>query len=147
MTGREDGGGWAADARRSLRRHGFRRYGRIALLWAAAVVATGCLGLRTNPNPFEEEGDAQRIITLEVENHNFNDATLRTVARMERRLGVVNGNGKQTFTIPWSTVDDLQIRIDVLAGDRFTTNRVTVSPGESVHLTIQNPLYRSILRR
>lgn len=145
--GREDGGEWAADARHGFRRCGLGRCGRITLLWAAAVVATGCVGLRTNPNPFEEEGDAQRVITLEVENHNFNDATLRAVARVERRLGVVNGNGKETFTIPWSTVDDLQIRIDVLAGDRFTTNRVTVSPGDSVHLTIQNPLYRSILRR
>ncbi len=142
MTGGGDGGGGATHSR-----HRVRGGGRLTVLVAAAIAATGCVGLRTAPNPFEEGADAQRVITIEVENHNFNDATLRAVARMERRLGVVTGNGKQTFTIPWPTVNDLQIRIDVLAGDRFTTNRVSVSPGESVFLTIQNPLYRSLLRR
>ena len=141
MTGRGDRGGQVAGSR-----HGIRWDGRLTLLLAAAMAVAGCAGLRTAPNPFEE-GDAQRVITIEVENHNFNDATLRAVARTERRLGVVSGNGKQTFTIPWSTVDDLRIRIDVLAGDRFTTNRVTLSPGESAFLAIQNPLYRSLLRR
>lgn len=118
----------------------------LALLVAAALASASCAGRRA-PNPFEDPGQASRSLRIEVENHNFNEATLRAVARTERRLGVVSGNGKQTFTIPWTTVDDLQIRIDILAGDRFTTNRVSVGPGESVQLTIQNPLYRSLLRR
>ncbi len=141
MTGGGDSGGWTL---RSGRRIPWRV--RLALLLAAVVTATGCAGLRTAPNPFEEGAD-DRVITIMVENHNFNDATLRAVGRTERRLGVVTGNGQHTFTIPWSTVDDLRIRIDILAGDRFTTNRVPVSPGESVLLTIQNPLYRSLLSR
>ncbi len=141
MTGR---GGVAGTA--SGGHPGIRGSARLAVLLAAAAV-TGCAGFRTAPNPFEEPASAQRTVTIEVENHNFNDATLRAIARMERRLGVVTGNGRETFTIPWTTVDDLQIRIDLLAGSRFTTNRVTVSPGESVFLTIQNPLYRSLLRR
>ncbi len=140
-------GGAAGGARAGELRCRVRCGGWIPLLLAAVTATTGCAGLRTAPNPFEEGADAQRVITIEVENHNFNEATLRAIARLERRIGVVNGNGKQTFTIPWTTVDDLQIRIDILAGDRFTTNRVTVSPGESVFLTIQNPLYRSLLRR
>ena len=121
------------------------RCGWTLLLLAAAAPAAGCLG-RTAPNPFEE-GAAPRAITIEVENNNFNEATLRAMARMERRIGVVTGNGRQTFTIPWTTVDDLRVRIDILAGDRFTTNRVTVGPGEAVFLTVQNPLYRSLLSR
>ena len=113
---------------------------------ALAVLATGgCTGRRA-PNPFEEGAQA-RSLQVEVENHGFNEATVRAVTRMERRLGVVSGNGRQTFTIPWTTVDELQIRIDVLAGSRFTTNRVTASPGETVYLTIREPLYRSLLRR
>ncbi len=140
--------GWGDGKRGGNReRPGIRGCGRLVLLLSVATAMAGCTGFRTAPNPFEEGADAQRQITIEVENHNFNDATLRAVARMERRLGVVTGNGKQTFTIPWTTADDLQIHIDMLAGDRFTTNRVTVSPGESVFLTIQNPLYRSLLRR
>ena len=139
------GGGYSG-GRAARLQHRARRFGRLAWLLAVAVAATGCAKLRTAPNPFEEGVD-ERVITIEVENHNFNDATLRAVARVERRLGVVSGNGRQTFTIPWSNVDDLRISIDILAGDRFTTNRVSVSPGESVFLTIQNPLYRSLLRR
>ncbi|MCY4574483.1 MAG: hypothetical protein OXF01_17005 [Gemmatimonadetes bacterium] len=139
-------GGGASGGRAARLQHRVRRSGRLAMLLAATVAVTGCASLRTAPNPFEE-GVEERVITIEVENHNFNDATLRAVARAERRLGVVTGNGRQTFTIPWSNVDDLQIRIDILAGDRFLTNRVSVSPGESVFLTIQSPLYRSLLRR
>ena len=57
------------------------------------------------------------------------------------------GNGQETFTINWPQVNDLRIRIDLLAADEFVTNRVTVSPGETVFLTIENPVYRSLLRR
>ena len=124
-----------------------RTRGPAALLAAALLTAVGCAGVRTATNPFEEGAATSRIITIEVENHNFNEATLRAVSRTERRLGVVTGNGKGTFTIPWMTVDDLRIRIDLLAGDLHTTNRVTVGPGDSVHLTIQNPLRRSLLTR
>ena len=113
----------------------------------AALAAAGCIGTRTASNPFEEGAAISRVITIEVENHNFNEATLRAVSRTERRLGVVTGNGKGSFTIPWTTVDDLRIRIDLLAGDLYTTNRVTVGPGDSVHLMIQNPLRRSLLTR
>ena len=141
MTSRGGVAGTVADGR-----PGIRGRVRFAVLLAVAAV-TGCAGFRAAPDPFEESARARRIITIEVENHNFNDATVRSVARVERRLGVVTGNGKETFTIPWTTLDDLQIRIDMLAGARFTTNRVTVSPGESVFLTIRNPLYRSLLRR
>ena len=97
-------------------------------------------------NPFEGGGGAQSI-RINVENNNFNEATVRAVARIERRLGVVSGNGRESFTLNWPTVDDLRIRIDILAGDRFTTNRVSVGPGETVFLTIANPVYRSLLRR
>ncbi len=117
----------------------------LLVLPLAVFAAGGCTGRRA-PYPFEE-GVQARSLQIEVENHGFNEATVRAVSRMERRLGVVSGNGKQTFTIPWTTVDELQIRIDILAGSRFTTNRVTAGPGETVYLTIREPLYRSLLRR
>jgi len=80
-------------------------------------------------------------------NNNFNEATIRALYNSERRLGVVPGNGRADFSLQWPSINDLRIRIDVLAGDRFVTNRVSVSPGETVYLMIENPVRRSWLRR
>lgn len=147
-------GGRGTDRAASARRDDSTRARRcrrgvpgVSLLVVALLAVSGCLGHRRAPNPFEEESAAARSLQIEVENHGFNEATLRSVARLERRLGVVSGNGTRTFTIAWTTVDDLQIRIDILAGSRFTTNRVTVSPGDKVRLIIREPLYRSLLTR
>ena len=120
---------------------------RRAMLLVMAVAVAGCAGSPEVSNPFERGGGASRNIRINVVNNNFNEATVRAVARTERRLGVVQGNSRQSFTLAWPTVDDLRIRIDVLAGDRFTTNRISVGPGDAVYLTITNPLYRSLLRR
>ena len=120
---------------------------RRAILLAVVVAVAGCGGTSELPNPFERGGAASRSIRIDIVNNNFNEATVRAVSRTERRLGIVPGNGRESFTMAWATVDDLRVRIDVLAGDRFTTNRVSVGPGDRVYLTIANPLYRSVLRR
>ncbi|MDE2804054.1 MAG: hypothetical protein OXN18_02800 [Gemmatimonadota bacterium] len=117
---------------------------------AMAVVAmalAGCAGSVEPSNPFAGGAAAARSIRINVVNNNFNEATLRAVSRTERRLGIVPGNGRESFTLAWPTVDDLRIRIDVLAGDDILTNRISVGPGDTVYLTIANPLYRSLLRR
>ena len=125
-----------------------RRLSCWTCLVAAVVVVAGCSTSRRDAtNPFEGDVAAAQSIRINVENNNFNEATVRAVARIERRLGVVSGNGRESFTLNWPTVDDLRIRIDILAGDRFTTNRVSVGPGETVYLQIANPVYRSLLRR
>ena len=99
-------------------------------------------------DPFAGGGQAAATsIRINVDNNNFNEATVRAVSRTERRLGTVPGNGQASFNLAWPAVNDLRIQIDILAGDRYTTNRVTVSPGETVYLTIANPIYRSLLRR
>ena len=120
---------------------------QIAAATLAVALVTGCGGSRPVTNPFEPGSATAQSIRINVENNNFNEATVRAVARTERRLGVVPGNGRETFTLNWPTVDDLRIRIDILAGDRYTTNRVSVGPGETVYLQIMNPVYRSLLRR
>lgn len=125
-----------------------RRLSCWTCLVAAVVAVAGCSTSRRDlSNPFEGGNAAAQSIRINVENNNFNEATVRAVARIERRLGVVSGNGRESFTLNWPTVDDLRIRIDILAGDRFTTNRVSVGPGETVYLQIANPVYRSLLRR
>lgn len=114
---------------------------------AVALALAGCAGGAERSNPFDRGSAAARSIRINVVNNNFNEATLRAVSRTERRLGVVSGNGRESFTVAWPTVDDLRIRIDVLAGDEILTNRISVGPGDTVYLTIANPLYRSLLRR
>lgn len=123
-----------------------RRVKYLAMAVTAMALA-GCAGAAEPPNPFDRGSAAARSIRINVVNNNFNEATLRAVARTERRLGIVPGNGRETFTLAWPTVDDLRIRIDVLAGDDILTNRISVGPGDTVYLTIANPLYRSFLRR
>ena len=93
---------------------------------AVAVALAGCAGSVERSNPFEGGNAAARSIRINVVNNNFNEATLRAVARTERRLGIVPGNGRESFTVAWPTVDDLRIRIDLLAGDDIITNRVSV---------------------
>lgn len=120
-----------------------RRY-----VWIPLLVAASACSQAEVRDPFEGGGTAASTsIRIEVANNNFNEATVRAVGRTERRLGTVPGNGQESFRLQWPAVDDLRIRIDILAGDRYTTNRVTVSPGETVFLTIENPIYRSLLRR
>ncbi len=113
----------------------------------AAWVASACAGTAQPSNPFESRGSGAESVRVSVINNNFNEATLRALYRTERRLGVVSGNGRKSFDLPWPGVNDLRIRIDILAGDSFTTNQVSVSPGETVFLTIERPLHRSWLRR
>lgn len=112
-------------------------------VWAASA----CAGTTQPSNPFDSRGSGAESVRVNVINNNFNEATLRALYRTERRLGVVSGNGRQSFDLVWVGVNDLRIRIDILAGDSFTTNRVSVSPGETVFLTIERPLHRSWLRR
>lgn len=120
---------------------------RLGVVALVLVVAAACSTSQPR-DPFEGGGEAASTsIRINVENHNFNEATIRAVGRTERRLGTVPGNGNESFTMNWPTVNDLRVQIDILAGDRYTTNRVTVSPGETVHLTVANPIYRSLLRR
>ncbi len=120
---------------------------RFLAMALTAMALVGCAGAAEAPNPFDRGSAAARSIRINVVNNNFNEATLRAVSRTERRLGIVPGNGRETFTLAWPTVDDLRIRIDVLAGDDILTNRISVGPGDTVYLTIANPLYRSLLRR
>ncbi len=109
--------------------------------------AGACAGSPRVTNPFDRSDAAAGVIRIDVVNNNFNEATVRAVSRAERRLGIVPGNGQESFTLAWPVADDLRIHIDVLAGGKFTTNRVSVSPGDRVYLTVASPLYRSLLRR
>ncbi|MEZ4424093.1 MAG: hypothetical protein R3E98_11850 [Gemmatimonadota bacterium] len=85
---------------------------------------------------------------LLVENTDFNEATLHALSEGGRQLiGRVSGKASGRFVLEWPAVRDLQIQIDLLASDRYTTPRLTVTPGDRLTLVIQTPVNRSFLRR
>ena len=120
---------------------------RRMFLLAAVVAVAGCARQATRSNPFAEGGAGSRSIRVEVVNRNFNQATLQALGPVQRRIGIVPGNGRRNFTLTWPTEGDLRIRIDLLAGGRATTNPISIKPGETAFLTVENPVYRSLLRR
>lgn len=120
---------------------------RRMFLLGAVVAVAGCVGRATRSNPFDGGGTGSRSIRVEAVNRNFNQATLEALGPVQRRLGIVPGNGRRTFTLTWPAENELRIRIDLLAGDRATTNPISIKPGETAYLTVQNPVYRSLLRR
>jgi hypothetical protein len=116
-------------------------------LLAGAAAVAGCMGgPATKANPFEQ-GSGATSIRIDVTNRNFNQATLETLGRVQRRLGIVGGHARQSFNLPWPADGNLRIRIDLLAGGRYTTNSVSLKPGDTAYLTIENPVQRSLLRR
>lgn len=105
------------------------------------------LTLACSANPWERGDPAETPVTVTVENHNFNDATIYAVIRTSRiRLGRVTGNGSQTFELPYRPTD-VAFLIDLLAGRTFTTNSVLVSPGDEVQLVIAADLAASRVYR
>ncbi len=123
--------------------------GRWTLLLSCALAPALLVGCATTSraNPFEEGGAAQ-VIRISVTNRQFNDARVSAIRPGGRTtLGTVGGNQSQSFRIPWSANDRLELRVDLLAGGRYTTRPMTVNPGEEIELFILNPLYRSYVRR
>jgi hypothetical protein len=111
------------------------------------ILVAACAPTRSAAPPLSEEESAE-VVVLRVENLAFNDATLHAISPGGRiRLGRVRGRGQETFRIRWSVPRDLRVEIDLLAGGRYTTPGVPVSPGERLELIIEEPLSRSFIRR
>ncbi len=110
------------------------------------LVGAGCNRGNDVESPFARPGATR--VNLRVDNLDFNEATLHARSDGKRDLvGRVPGKAQGSFVLDWREVRDLQIEIDILAGNRFTTRRLTVSPGDQLTLIIQVPVSRSFLRR
>ena len=120
---------------------------RRALLLALTMTVAGCLGQGQPSNPFDESGAGSRTIRVVVQNHNFHQATVKALGRAQRRIGIVSGNSRKTFALAWPTVDNLILEIDLLAGSTFRTNSISMEPGESATLYIQQVISLSTLVR
>lgn len=141
MTGVRDGDRCGKGTIRAVLRGAF-----LAACLSGLVLGGGCATSRANP--FEGGGADTERIRISVENQQFNDARLTAIhLGGRRRIGTVGGNQRESFTIPWSGNDQLQIEIDLLAGESYVTRSLSVEPGAQVSLLIASPLYRSYIRR
>ncbi|MBI4520966.1 MAG: hypothetical protein HY701_09010 [Gemmatimonadetes bacterium] len=91
-------------------------------------------------------GGGRDYIRIEIINNNFSDATLWAVAegRNRERLGIVTGKRTQNFTMRWEVPRQLQIEIDLLAGERCLTEAMVVNPGDELQLQIQVEMRRAV---
>ena len=113
--------------------------GRIAAL-GIMVAGFGCAGAGdTGPFTGQQQEDAR--INIEVVNHGFEEITIHALwLGQRRRLGMVGGTRTADFILPWSWTDELQIRIEVLAGPECTTRPIMTSPGDHILLEVQQYL-------
>ncbi len=109
-----------------------------SVLGAWALVLVGCAGAGgSTPGPWA--GSVSRAsdeVEIVVQNLNFSQATVYAFRGGDvRRLGIVAGKSEATFRTPWH-MSDIRLRVKLLAGSGFLTERIAVSPGEILELII-----------
>jgi hypothetical protein len=119
--------------------HDAKAGNRVRDLWVAAlavVLLTGCAGSARQLDPFT--GERASTLRVDVQNNNFNDATIyyTQLGGPERRVGDVVGNGRRSFTVPLDFTGDVRFRIALLADGWCMTHPVVVGPGEVIGLQI-----------
>jgi len=96
---------------------------------ASVLMSSACTRGRTGTNEFAP-------ISIQIDNQNFNDATIYLVWQNDRRrLGSVVGKNQATFSSPWYG-SLLQIEIDFLAGTRQRGDAMSVTPGATYLVVI-----------
>ena len=112
------------------------------LLAYVLVACTACGGGRAR-NPFDPsstEGTADRI-RVEVDNLNFNDATIWAMRSGQRiRVGRVTGKTEQNFTIEWNMAVPISFQVDVVSGRTCGTQQIPVDSNSRVWVTIPSSL-------
>jgi hypothetical protein len=86
--------------------------------------------------------DAQQRYVLEVDNHNFYDATISVTDQgSRRRIGVVTGLTSKKFEFDWPK-NALAFEIDLIGGGKYFTSSLPVSPGDVLGLQVRPDLHR-----
>lgn len=110
------------------------------LVTAAALLATAaCAGAPSRAaNPYSNDLAERQEIRVQIQNHNFSDATIYSIEREghRKRLGIVTGKSDSVFTLPWKTSEPLRFEFELLAGPRCTTEAMSVDPGDTLELQI-----------
>ena len=91
----------------------------------------------------ERPDDAREPVRVEVENQNYYDATIYTIVSGERqRLGVVTGEQEATFSFPWNG-PTARFLIHLVGAGTYTTETISVEPGDELKLVVAPDLHRS----
>ena len=121
--------------------------GAVAVLMVLVTTLTACGG-RASAGPFTRGRGGPTSIQIYVDNQNFSDMSLLAITiRGRQPLGRIGGSSQGTFTLDWSGLDEIRIRMEVLAGQDYETNPVNAAPGDRLELTIQRDPRNAFLRR
>lgn len=107
-----------------------------ALALVLLPLLQGCGTARSTSSPFDSGGPGR--VTLEVQNDNWQQVSLRVDTRAGQiYLGRVEGETRETFVFSLDVAQEIAIQVDVLAGGRCLTRRITVDPGDVLDLQIR----------
>lgn len=120
--------------RRTFPRH-------LVMVLGLLLAISGCSSSNSVRNPFDgspsSSNRSEEPIGVEVQNLNFNDATVWAIRQGQRvRLGTVTGKTDGTFSIDWNVTLPISIRADILGGRSCTTGQITVDNGTRVLVVI-----------
>ncbi len=120
---------------------------RVVTCVALLVTSFGCTSagpLVVREDPFTRAPVAERVIRLHVQNSNFNEARLYVIGLGSRTgLGIVQGKTHAVFSIPWERSEPLRIEINILAGSKCTTREISVDPGDTLDLQIEEDFFQT----
>ena len=118
--------------------------------FATVLLVPACATGSSAEDPFGPSGrSGPQSIGLFVENDNAEDVVISVVsADGVQMAATVAPQTSQTFRVEWRRPRDLRVRIEILAGPRYTTNTLGgVQPGERVELWVRRDVERSVIRR
>lgn len=110
-------------------------------LTLALVTATAHITASARPAVAQQDESVRREFIIEIENDNFNDATVYALrGGLRLRLGFVGGFGRDTFKFRWPD-GDLRIEIKLLAVGSYYTQVMSLDQGDELRLTILPSLH------
>ena len=125
----------------------FRKTAATLLSVAVIMMAGACIFPHRAAVPDDAPNDpSNEVVSVSVENQNFYDATIYTVHGTTReRLGNVGGQGHENFSFKWKA-GEVYFIIALLAVGEYPTERISVSPGDQLELTVEPTLHKRIAR-
>lgn len=110
----------------------------VVLFGLALALAPGGCGMLKSRGP----ANAQQRYTLEVDNHNFYDATISVRDQGSRkRVGMVTGLTSKKFEFDWPK-NAVAFEIDLIGGGTYYTSSIPVTPGDVLGLQVRPDLHR-----
>ncbi|MGD2069232.1 MAG: hypothetical protein PVI57_11210 [Gemmatimonadota bacterium] len=127
----------------------------------ARIAPTAALGLAlflascggpTVEDPFGADTRRSRASIISVYAHNQyeEDVVLYVLStRGIERVGALAPTREKTFRVEWDAPREMRVRVEILAGPRYTTNSLArVVPGDLIEVRVPDDVRRSyIIRR